>query len=152
MTHPTGPTGLRVVVNPEGQRVGVAPRRLRDVCALVLRAEGVRRGLVSVTLLTRPQMAKLNRKHFGRSGSTDVIAFGFRDPIGALIGDVYLCPAEAAMNAWKFGVGVCEEILRTAVHGTLHVLGYDHPEGESRTNSAMWKRQERLLARYLASR
>jgi ssRNA-specific RNase YbeY (16S rRNA maturation enzyme) len=32
------------------------------------------------------------------------------------------------------------------VHGTLHVLGYDHPDGEERTASAMWQRQERLLA------
>jgi ssRNA-specific RNase YbeY (16S rRNA maturation enzyme) len=37
------------------------------------------------------------------------------------------------------------------VHGTLHVLGYDHPEGEARTHSPMWRRQERALARALAS-
>jgi ssRNA-specific RNase YbeY (16S rRNA maturation enzyme) len=36
------------------------------------------------------------------------------------------------------------------VHGTLHVLGYDHPEG-TRTSSPMWKRQERLLSRVLRS-
>jgi rRNA maturation RNase YbeY len=65
---------------------------------------------------------------------------------------VYLCPDEAALNARTLGVPVREEILRTAVHGTLHVLGYDHPEGASRTASAMWKRQERYLARSLSSR
>jgi probable rRNA maturation factor len=152
LTRRTGPTGLRVVVNPEGRRVGVTATRLRDACTLVLRAERVRAALVSITLLSRRRRAVFNRKDLGRSGSTDVIAFGFRDPLGALIGDVYLCPDEAALNARTLGVPVREEILRTAVHGTLHVLGYDHPEGASRTASTMWKRQERYLARSLSSR
>jgi probable rRNA maturation factor len=39
--------------------------------------------------------------------------------------------------------------LRLVVHGTLHVLGHDHPTGASRTTSPMWRRQERILARVL---
>ena len=152
MTRPSGPSGLRVVVNSEGERAAVSATRLRDACTLVLQAERVKAGLVSVTLLSRTRMAAFNRKHLGKTGSTDVIAFGFRDPVGALIGDIYLCPAEASLNAKRLGVLVREEQLRILVHGTLHVLGYDHPEGESRTTSKMWLRQERLLARSLVSR
>jgi probable rRNA maturation factor len=47
---------------------------------------------------------------------------------------------------------VREEIARLVVHGTLHVLGYDHPEDESRTASPMWRRQERLLAAAMSNR
>jgi ssRNA-specific RNase YbeY (16S rRNA maturation enzyme) len=39
--------------------------------------------------------------------------------------------------------------LRLVVHGTLHVLGQDHPTGEGRTTSQMWRKQERILARVL---
>ncbi|MGH7669133.1 MAG: rRNA maturation RNAse YbeY [Gemmatimonadaceae bacterium] len=44
-----------------------------------------------------------------------------------------------------------EELVRLVVHGTLHVLGYDHPDDASRLQSAMWKRQERLVALVLRS-
>jgi probable rRNA maturation factor len=40
-----------------------------------------------------------------------------------------------------------EELARLVVHGTLHVLGWDHPETEDRTRSPMWRRQERYVDR-----
>lgn len=140
---------MRVVINGEGLRVPVAAARLRAAVETVLAARKVKHALVSLTLMTPRQMAALNEKHLRHSGPTDIITFGFRDPAGALIGDVYLCPVVAAANAKMFGVSQREELLRLAVHGTLHVLGYEHPEGESRTTSPMWKLQERLLTRVL---
>ncbi len=141
--------GLRVVINPEGLRVPVSAARLRGAVETVLAAQKVKHALVSITLMTPRRMAALHEKHLGHSGPTDVITFGFRDPAGALIGDVYICPTIAIANAKAFGVSQREELLRLAVHGTLHVLGYEHPEGESRTKSPMWKLQERLVKRVL---
>jgi probable rRNA maturation factor len=143
--------GLRVVINGEGLRVPVAAARIRAAVELVLAAEKVKHALVSVTFMTPRRMAALNVKHLKHQGPTDIITFGFRDPAGAVIGDLYVCPAVAAANAKAFGVSQREELLRLAVHGTLHVLGYEHPEGDTRTASPMWKRQERLLARVLES-
>lgn len=141
--------GIRVVVNREGLRVPVASTRMADAVTRVLRADRVRAAMVSVTLMTARQMAALNRRHLGHAGATDIITFGFRDPAGAAIGDVYICPDVARANAAAFGVPLREELLRLAVHGALHVLGYEHPEGEARTRSPMWKRQERILRQVL---
>lgn len=143
--------GVRVVVNLEGVRAPVAAARLHEAVRAVLQAQKVKHALVSVTLLTPRRMAALNRKHLGHAGATDVITFGFRDPAGAVIGDLYLCPAVASQNAKRFGVPVREELLRLAVHGALHVLGHDHPEGDARMRSPMWRLQERLVTRVLAS-
>lgn len=145
------PDGLRVTVNREGLRVPVASTRLEDAVHRVLRAEKVRNAMVSLTLMTPRQMAALNRKHLGHAGATDIITFGFRDPAGAVIGDIYVCPDVARANAQAFGVPFREELLRLAVHGTLHVLGYEHPEGDARTRSPMWRQQERLLRRVLSA-
>ncbi len=138
---------LRVVLNAEGLKVPISAARLRDACTVVLTAQKVKHALVSITLLTPRRMAALNRKHLGHAGPTDVITFAFRDADGAVIGDVYICPAVATINAKLFGVSAREELLRLTVHATLHVLGHEHPEGDARMKSPMWKLQERLLAK-----
>jgi probable rRNA maturation factor len=140
-------SSLNVVLNTEGLRVPVAAARLREACTLVLSAQKVKHALVSITLLTPRRMAAMNKKHLDHSGPTDVITFAFRDAGGAVIGDVYICPAVATANAKHFGVSAREELLRLTVHATLHVLGHEHPEGEARMKSPMWKLQERLLAK-----
>jgi probable rRNA maturation factor len=147
---------LIVDVETEGVRAPVSTARLRDVAVAVLKAERVRDALVSIALVTGPRIARLNREHLGHAGPTDVISFtlrpnGSRTP-GPIVGDVYIAPSVARVNARRFGGGVREEIERLVIHGTLHVLGYDHPEGAARTASPMWQRQEKLLAASRATR
>ena len=108
----------------------------------VLAWEGAARARVDLTLLGAAAMRRLNRRATGRRGLTDVIAFPLPQPDGSLLGDVYICPAGAARYD--------DELVRLVVHGTLHVLGYDHPEGPGRTRCAMWRRQERYVRRLTA--
>ncbi len=108
---------------------------------------------VELTLLDGAAMRRLNRRATGRRGLTDVLVFSLPQPGGGVLGDVYLCPDAA--ERWIRAAGkrdagsVQEELVRLAVHGTLHVLGYDHPEGGGRTRSAMWRKQERYVRRLL---
>lgn len=137
-----------VDVSADGVRAPLAPGRVRDIAAAVLRAERVRDALVSIALVSPREIARLNRRHLGHTGATDVISFalgGARSARTPVVGDIYIAPGVARENAARFGRGVREEVARLVVHGTLHVLGYDHPEGPDRTTSPMWRRQERLL-------
>jgi len=125
--------------------------RLTRVAARVLRWEHARGIRVELTLLDAAAMRRLNRRVTGRRGLTDVIAFTLPQPDGRVVGDVYICPSAAERYARRAGSGtpasIGEELTRLAVHGTLHVLGYDHPEGATRMRSAMWRRQERYVRR-----
>lgn len=140
---------LSVDVALDGVRSPLSRTRVAELARAVLRAEGVRDGLLSIALVSRRRIQALNRKHLRRSGVTDVIAFGFArvGNRGPVVGDVYIAPEVARASARDNGVSVREELARLVVHGTLHVLGYDHPEDDRRTASAMWRRQERLVAR-----
>lgn len=103
---------------------------------------------LSVTFLTAESMRALNRDYHGVDDLTDVLAFGLgEDP---LVGDIYISPDAAEASARELGLDPDEEILRLVIHGILHLLGHDHPEGEARYASPMFELQERLLARLLA--
>jgi probable rRNA maturation factor len=121
------------------------------VAARVLRWEGASGTRVELALLDAAAMRRLNRRVTGRRGLTDVLAFSLPQPDGGILGDVYICPAAAERYVRRQGSGgrraVREEMVRLAVHGTLHVLGYDHPEGAGRMRSPMWRRQERYVRR-----
>ncbi|MFN2565431.1 MAG: rRNA maturation RNase YbeY [Gemmatimonadaceae bacterium] len=142
---------LAVDVALDGVRAPLSRARVAELARRVLHAEGVRDALVSIALVSNPRMAALNRNHLARSGPTDVIAFGFArvGRRGPVVGDIYIAPDVARASARENGVPVREELARLVVHGTLHVLGYEHPDDDSRTRSAMWRRQERLVARLL---
>lgn len=104
-----------------------------------------RSATVSVTFLGRHTMRSLNFRFRGRNRPTDVLSFPLAGPDGSLLGDVYICADVARREARAHEISVREELTRLVVHGTLHVLGYDHPEGEGRMRSPMWRRQERYV-------
>jgi probable rRNA maturation factor len=141
---------LDIDVASDGVRAPLGRRAIAEIARATLRAERAGSALLSITLVDRRAIARLNRTHLGHAGATDVISFGFqrateRDPV---VGDIYICADVARENARARGVSVREEVARLVVHGVLHVLGHDHPEDEEeRERSAMWRRQEHLVRR-----
>lgn len=138
-----------VAVQADGVRSPVATERLAELARAVLTALKVRNAMLSVTLVNERTIARLNRAHLGHRGATDVITFALgADPSGVIVADIYVCVPVARLQAAAHRVGVREEVARLVIHGTLHACGWEHPEDEERTTSAMWKRQERLLERF----
>ena len=127
-----------------GRRLPLPAGAVRRVVEAVLAGER-RRARISVTFLGRDAMRRLNAEYKGHDVPTDVLTFALPAPSGPPLGDVYVCPWVARREARARGVRVREEVVRLIVHGTLHALGRDHPEGEGRTRSAMWRRQERYV-------
>jgi probable rRNA maturation factor len=140
-----------VIVDTDGVRVPLPRRRVADVARAVLRAERSAPARVSITFVSNGRIAALNRRHLGHRGSTDVLSFALSPgmPNVSIVGDVYIAPDVARRNAEAHGVSLRDELTRLVVHGVLHVLGFDHPEGAGRVKSPMWTRQEQLLASVL---
>ncbi len=100
---------------------------------------------MSVTFLGRDSMRRLNAEYKGRTRPTAVLSFALGGPEAKVIGDVYICPWVARREAKARRIALRQELIRLVVHGTLHALGREHPEGPQRTRSAMWRRQERYV-------
>jgi probable rRNA maturation factor len=110
---------------------------------------------LSILLVDAEYMTDLNHRWMGSDGPTDVLAFpldevsldhGPGDNNGGeptMLGDIVLCPEVAGRQAATAGHSAAHEMALLTVHGTLHLLGYDHAEPEEERE--MFGLQTRLL-------
>jgi probable rRNA maturation factor len=138
-----------IQIGPEGEVPDES--LLRRAVAAVLDDHGATAAELSLTLLGDEEIRALNRAHLDHDWATDVLAFALWEEGEPILGDVYIGVEQAGRQAAEAGVPLTEELVRLAVHGTLHVLGHDHPEeAEARAASPMYRLQERLVRDVLA--
>jgi len=112
------------------------PPKLHEPVAAALREAGVEDGHLGLELVGEGRMRTLNYAHRGVDEATDVLAFPIDSPEAASssasppedarisgaapreLGDVFICPERAG------------DVTEAAVHGTLHLCGYDHETDE----------------------
>lgn len=120
---------------------GLVERALRET----FRREGVSAAELSVTFVSDAEIARLHGQYLGSARITDVLAFALHGDGEQPLGDVYVGHGQAVRQAAEAGAAPEEELARLAVHGALHVLGYDHPEGEARADCEMFRAQEDVI-------
>ena len=127
-------------------RLPLASQRVRQLALHVLRRERCSRALLQFTFVTPAGIARVHRRWHGVTGATDIVTLEHQRqaPGAPVVGEIWIAPQVARSNATAHGVSTREEVARLVVHGTLHALGWEHPEAD-RERSVMWKRQERLL-------
>ncbi len=104
-------------------------------------------GALTVVLTDKTQVQMLNREFSGKDISTDVLSFpdGTLDPDLNLMyfGDIIIAVPIAQEQAKRADHSINDELMLLTVHGTLHLLGFNHklPQEKDR----MWVHQERIL-------
>ena len=100
---------------------------------------------LSILFVGADHIRRLNARYAGDDYATDVLAFPMMedDEESLLLGDVVVCPEVATVNAEKAGSSLDAELRTLIVHGTLHLLGYDHQNDAQR--EAMDKRTNEIL-------
>lgn len=120
------------------QAVSVDEDRLVALARHVLDSEDADDAELSVLLVTADHMKQLNSRFAGEDYATDVLAFPMDEDEEAdsLMGDVVICPVVGQKNARRLGHPLSDELDVLLVHGTLHLLGYDHqdPDGRAEMN------------------
>lgn len=107
-------------------------------------APGNARGVMGVVLTTDARVRALNRQYRGIDRATDVLSFPLEDDRGTLasrhLGDVVIARGTAVRQARQAGHSTGTELRVLALHGLLHLLGYDHDDG----SPAMARLEQRL--------
>lgn len=118
--------GLHVEI--EQPAPGVERERLETVLRQAARDQQFEIEYLAVVLTDRETVHALNRDHLGHDYPTDVVSFPLEDDAierRTINGEVYVDVDTARERAPEFGATVDTEILRYAVHGVLHLMGYD---------------------------
>jgi len=85
------------------------------------------KGSVNVVVTSSQEMRSLNRRFRGKDKPTDVLSFPpMADFADGLAGDVAISQEIATKNARAIGHAPADEIKILALHGVLHLAGYDH--------------------------
>jgi len=103
----------------EIELLGPGADQLRDAAAAALSAVGVSDGHVAIAIVGADDIRALNLKYRGLDKPTDVLSFPVDDPNelagrACELGDVVICPEHT------------HDVNEAAVHGVLHLCGYDH--------------------------
>lgn len=118
------------------QDLAVDEARLSSLARHVLVTEEIDDSAeLSILCVTPDHIRELNMRFAGNDYSTDVLAFpmGEDDEGELILGDVIICPRVAEENAKETGRSLDQELETLLVHGTLHLLGYDHVAAEDRS-------------------
>jgi probable rRNA maturation factor len=122
-------------------------------------APATARGEVTVALVSDARMRTLNRSFRGKDYATDVLSFPSAEPLGSgYLGDIVIATGVAQRQADDVGHSVSTELKVLALHGLLHLLGYDHEtdQGEmAKAENALRKKaglEQGLIHRHSARR
>ncbi len=134
------PVAFTTVVVIERKIDGITDQALARFISRARRAVGLR-GRVNVLVSGDRELRDLNRRFRGKDRATDVLSFpALPDGKNGLVGDIAISADIAAENAQRLGHTTAEELKVLALHGLLHLAGYDH----ERDNGQMARREARL--------
>ena len=134
-------------IDDEYQSV-LAEKRLEQAALETLRqAQAPEAADLTIVLTGDETLQSLNLEFMGIDAPTDVLSFpaDLIDPDTGqrYLGDVLISVPRARTQAPENGQSLQDEILLLAVHGILHLLGYDHAEPAEKEQ--MWARQNAVL-------
>ena len=108
--------------------------------------------MFNVIIVDNPKIHKINKEYRGIDRETDVISFALEDDKTfnrtdfRILGDIYISLDKAISQSVEYGHSFKRELFFLALHGLLHLLGYDHMKKEDEI--VMFGKQEEVLKKY----
>lgn len=114
-----------VEINNTQKALDIDETRLTEALRSVLEGENIRQAQVSLVVVGAGKMHELNRRHLAHDYPTDVLSFTLERTEERLEGEIIVSADEALLNAANYGWSAEAELTLYAIHGALHLCGYD---------------------------
>ncbi|MBI4483143.1 MAG: rRNA maturation RNase YbeY [Acidobacteria bacterium] len=105
---------------------------------------------MTIRVVSDAEIRSYNRKFLGKDRPTDVLSFPVRrEPFEEderYLGDIVIAAPTATRNASRYGISLQEEVRNLIVHGTLHLLGFDHEADQGEMAALELSLRSRLRA------
>ena len=136
-----------VKIKNQQSKIKISRKWITEVMNGILSVLGYQKWEISILLVDDLQITKLNESYLHRNGPTDVIAFSqlegaFSHLNNHLLGDVVISLETAQRQAQEDLTTLQDEIIFLLIHGTLHLLGYDHEGTVKQAREMQAKQQE----------
>lgn len=129
---------------------------IQQVLTTACQLEGLDGVEISLTFVSNEEIRELNRQYRNKDAATDVLSFPMYDKDEELLvddedellmlGDIIISVEKAREQALAYGHSFQRELAFLAVHGFLHLIGYDHETAAEETK--MMARQEEILTKH----
>ena len=134
-------------------RIQISLPWLKKKLAQIIRATKVPEIDLDLTLVSDPFIKKLNAQYRKKNKPTDVLSFPLHEKKKArkgsvFLGDVIISLPTARKQAKEHDVDFKEELLFLIIHGTLHLLAYDHEKSEKEAK-IMQRLEKEILQKVL---
>lgn len=139
------------IINETEEKVAELSK-LEDVINFALKHENIKNSIFNIIIVGEKAIRELNKNYRGKDSVTDVISFALEDDNTfvktdfRVLGDIYICLPKAKSQALEYGHSFFREISFLAIHGLLHLLGYDHMNEED--EKVMFGLQELILSEF----
>lgn len=137
------------IYNETDENIKKYEREIKEVLKYAVDKEDVKDVCFNVIIVDDNYIHRLNKDYRGIDRATDVISFALEDEKNEnytdkrILGDIYISLDKARMQAEEYEHTVDREICFLAVHGLLHLLGYDHQTKEE--EKEMFTKQKEIL-------
>ena len=132
-------------VNIAGEKnASVSAARLRKAALTALSVLGRIRAGLTIVLVGEKKIGGLNRLYRGKKGPTDILSFATGDLTD--LGDIFISLKQARKKAAERGMAERDYLTLLAVHGTLHLFGFDH---EKPADAEKMEKKENAIMRKL---
>lgn len=141
---------IRVVVSGASPQIRSHISRAAKATLVALPAKRKKNvaGILEITFISAAKMRVTNFQYRKKNRPTDVLSFSQleSDIPSPLVGEILICLSVIRKQAKQYEVSFVEELTRMAVHGVLHVFGYDHERSKAESK-LMFGIQEKLVKR-----